>query len=77
MNVGGDPFVIEYNVRMGDPEQKSWSPGSKMIWLNFFMATGKGKLSDVDLKLIPAQQRQWWWWAEDIREIIKREKLPE
>ncbi len=51
MNVGGDPFVIEYNVRMGDPETEVVIPRIQNDLVELFMATGKGKLSDVDLKI--------------------------
>ncbi len=47
MNSGGDPFVIEYNVRMGDPETEVVMPRLKTDLIHLFDATATGKLSDV------------------------------
>ena len=35
MNVNGDPFVVEYNVRMGDPETQVVIPRIKNDFLKF------------------------------------------
>ena len=53
MNVNGDPFVIEYNVRLGDPETEVVIPRIQTDLVELFFATGKGKLSTVDLKIDP------------------------
>jgi len=53
MNVNGDPFVIEYNVRMGDPETESVIPRIKSDLLELFDATGKNKLADASLEIDP------------------------
>ena len=45
MNCGGDPFVIEYNVRMGDPETEVVLPRIKGDLLSDLAAAAKGNLA--------------------------------
>lgn len=50
MNVKDDPFVIEYNVRLGDPETESILPRIKNDLLEIFLATADGSLSKIKLE---------------------------
>ena len=51
MNVNGDPFVIEYNVRLGDPETESILPRIKTDLLEIFLATAQDTLSEIKLEI--------------------------
>ncbi|MBO3699144.1 phosphoribosylamine--glycine ligase [Roseivirga sp. E12] len=51
MNVGGDPYVIEYNVRMGDPETQVVLPRIKSDLVDLLKATAEGKLSTTDFEV--------------------------
>ncbi len=53
MNVQGDPYVIEYNVRMGDPETQVVMPRLQTDLLALLTATASGKLKDIDLQIAP------------------------
>lgn len=48
MNVNGDPFVIEYNVRMGDPETEVVIPRIKSDLLNLFKGISDGTFGEKD-----------------------------
>ena len=51
MNVGGDPYVIEYHVRMGDPETEVVMPRLKTDILSLFEAMAKGELEQAAFEL--------------------------
>jgi phosphoribosylamine--glycine ligase len=44
MNCSGDPYVIEYNVRMGDPESEAVIPRIESDLLSHLIALGEGRL---------------------------------
>lgn len=53
MNVDGNPYVIEYNVRMGDPETESVIPRIKSDLLDVFDKMKNNKLSEVIMEIVP------------------------
>jgi len=51
MNKGGDPYVIEYNVRLGDPESEVVLPRIKTDFVELMKATADGSLSEMKIEL--------------------------
>lgn len=53
MKVGGDPYVVEYNCRLGDPETEVIMPRIQSDLLNLFENMGAGLLSEYHLQIDP------------------------
>lgn len=53
INVGGEPKVIEYNVRMGDPETEVVIPRIKNDLVTLFQSTANKTLDKVKLEIDP------------------------
>ena len=51
MNHEGEPYVIEYNARMGDPETEVVLPRIESDFLSLLIASSNGTLSEQNLKI--------------------------
>ncbi|MFQ3340401.1 MAG: phosphoribosylamine--glycine ligase [Flavobacteriaceae bacterium] len=54
IKVGEEPKVIEYNVRLGDPETEVVLPRIKNDLLTIFMAVHEEKLNEISLEINPS-----------------------
>lgn len=53
MNREGDPYVVEFNVRMGDPEAQAVIPRIKNDLLELLVAAGEGRLKEHKIRITP------------------------
>ena len=53
MNCGGDPYVIEYNVRMGDPETEGVMTRIDSDFAELLDKCAQGKLNEAHYKVTP------------------------
>lgn len=53
INVGGNPMVIEYNCRMGDPETQSVMPRLQNDLIDLCLSTANGTLDQTEIKMDP------------------------
>jgi phosphoribosylamine--glycine ligase len=53
IKVGDEPFVIEYNCRMGDPETEVMMPRLKTDLVELLVATAKGELKEAKVEQDP------------------------
>lgn len=51
MKVNGEPYVIEYNARMGDPETEVVLPRIQTDFAELMLATGRGELDTISLQV--------------------------
>lgn len=54
MNVKGEPYVIEYNARMGDPETQSVMMRIKSDFVDLLAACAKGMLKNCSVQIDPS-----------------------
>jgi len=54
MNVKGDPYVIEYNARMGDPETQSVMMRIKSDFVELLLACAKKQMKNFKIEIDPS-----------------------
>jgi len=75
MRVGDEPKVIEYNVRMGDPETEAVLPRIESDLLAHFIALGKGKLGQETMKISESMATTVMMVSGGYPEVYEKGKL--
>lgn len=75
MNVNGEPYVIEYNVRMGDPETESVIPRIENDLLDLFIHVEKQSLNLVDIVINPQATASIMLVSEGYPEAYEKGKI--
>ena len=75
INVNGEPIVIEYNVRMGDPETEVVIPRLKTDLVKLFQAVASESLNEIELEIDPQTAATIMLVSGGYPEEYKKEKL--
>ena len=69
MIVKNDPYLIEYNVRMGDPECQTILPNLKSDLLDIILACCDEKLEKVNIDGEIKKVFVWLYVQKDIQKV--------
>lgn len=75
MNVSGEPYVIEYNVRMGDPETEVVLPRIKTDFLEIMKALAEKKLNTIKIEINPIYAVTVMLVSKGYPGIFEKEKI--
>ena len=75
MIVDNKPYVIEYNVRMGDPETQVVMPLLESSLLELLWNATNGQLKNTEIKISPKTAVTVVWLQMAILAAIRRAKL--
>ena len=72
MIVDDEPYLIEYNVRMGDPECQTIIPKLKTDLLDILLACCEEKLNETKIEWLNKKAYVLYCAQMDIQKVLKK-----